>query len=34
MHRRYGGRSLVLRLRKDGVVEVVEAEAVTLVGPH
>ena len=31
MHRRYGGRSLVLRLRKkEGVVEVVEG--VTLVG--
>ena len=33
MHRRYGGRPLVLRLRKkSGVVEVVEG--VTLVGPQ
>ena len=34
MHRRYGGRSLVLRLgtKKEGVVEVVEG--VTLLGPQ
>ena len=32
MHRRYGGRSLVLRLRKKGVVEVVVG--ITLVSPQ
>ena len=32
MNQRYGGRSLVLRLRKEGVVKVVEG--VTLVGPQ